>query len=92
MKHLITTALFLFVLHETFAQNINLGLNFTDAGRNITVQYDLVRQKNEYSFGLGVNINKLAHNDNQNNFYKKRLFAIKPIHFINFNITYQRYV
>lgn len=74
------------------AQSINIGFNSTHAGRNLTGQYETAKGKNEFSFGIGFNINKIAHNDDQNNFYKKRLYATETLNYLNLNFTYQRYI
>ncbi len=90
-RHLTTVLLVLFKLNIN-AQMLNIGFNSTDAGRNITVQYEKKMIQNEYSFGLGVNINMYGHPDNQNNFYRKRLYATKWHHYFNADFTYQMYI
>lgn len=92
MKKILIIILIITNSLSVFSQSINLGFNSTHSGRNITTQYEFKKKNSEYSFGLGFNINKLAHNDNQNNIYKKRLYATKPYHHINVNFTYQYYI
>lgn len=92
MKYLIISFFCFYFTHLSYGQSVNLAFNSTRAGRNITIQYELEKKVHEWSFGLGVNINKLAHNDDQNNVYKKRIFATEPLHHLNLNLTYQRYV
>jgi hypothetical protein len=92
MKNLVFAILCSCVLKNLHSQSVNLAFNSTRAGRNVTVQYELVKENHEWSFGLGVNINKMAHNDDQGNVYKKRMFATEPLHYLNLNATYQRYI
>lgn len=91
-KLIIMVVFFFLIFQDLAAQSIDIGFNSTHSGRNITAQYELLKGKNEFSFGLGININKLAQNDDQNNFYKKRLFATEVAHYLNLNFTYQRYI
>lgn len=92
MKQSIFIVLACLVSYNSYCQGLNLAFNSTRAGRNVTVQYEFEKQNHEWSFGLGVNINKRAHNDDQGNVYKKRMFATEPLHYLNFNATYQRYI
>jgi hypothetical protein len=92
MKYLFLTVFSLIVSYSSYSQSVNLSFNSTRAGRNVTVQYEFVKENHEWSFGLGVNINKMAHNDDQGNVYKKRMFATEPLHHLNLNATYQRYI
>jgi len=92
MKSIVITLVVLCNSIVLFSQSINLGFNSTFSGRNISAQYEFKKNKSEYSIGLGYNINKFAHNDNQNNLYLKRLYATDPIHYLNINFTYQFYI
>ncbi len=76
----------------TKGQSVNFGFNSTDSGRNITMQYEWTKGKNEFSFGLGFNFNKFAHNDDQEKLYKKRIYATKIYHRLNLDLTYQVYI
>lgn len=75
-----------------FSQSLNFGFNSTHSGRNVTLLFEQRIKNHEFSFGLGYNINKLAHNDDQGNIYKKRLYATKPVQHLNLELAYQRYV
>lgn len=92
MQYLLTTCLVALLSHASFSQSILLGYNSTASGRNLTVQYEIARKSHEFSMGLGYNINRYAHPDDQSNFYKKRLYATEPYHHVNLNLTYQRYI
>lgn len=91
MKYFISSILILFPFY-LFSQSLNFGFNSTHSGRNVTLAYEKQWKNHEFSFGVGYNVNKLAHNDDQFNFYKKRLFATDPEHHLNIAFTYQRYV
>lgn len=91
MKYL--SGIILLLLSTTaFSQSINVGFNSTHSGRNVTVQFEKQFKKHEFSIGLGYNINKYAHPDNQNYIYKKRFYASNAAEHLNLNLTYQRYV
>ncbi len=77
---------------NTIAQTqINTGFNSTMAGRNITIGLSkTINNKHEFGGGLRYNINKLAHNDDQNKVFYKRLYATKPLHYIGVVGFYHR--
>jgi hypothetical protein len=72
------------------AQSILLEYNSTGAGRNVGVLWEKTIGKNSFGAGLGCNINQLAHTDDQNNLYHKRLYATKLEHFFNLHLIYDR--
>src|SRR5690554_1149745 len=85
--------IFLFLVYQHLpGQGINIAFNSTASGRNLTGQYETTKGKNEFSFGVGVNLNNLRQIEIHDDIYRKKLFATKPHHHINLNFTYQRYV
>lgn len=84
------TKLFLLLALLSFAtlsaQNLSLNYYSTGAGTNLTLACAKAWEKNELGVGLGYNINRLAHPDDKNQVYYKRLYATKPIHHINLNL------
>lgn len=79
-------AIILIVLLATITNGQNqlsIGFNSTMAGRSATLTFSrTINNKNEFGGGLRYNINKLAHVDDQNKSYYKRLYATKPLHYI----------
>ncbi len=93
MKSLIIVgSLLLLNSHYLNAQNeIWTGFNSTMAGRSVIINYThQLNDKNSFGAGLRFNINQLAHNDDQNKSYYKRLYATKPIHYIGICAYYNR--
>lgn len=87
MKYFSTIVFILFSVN-IIAQNIDLNYYSTGAGRNITASYSKVINNNEIGFGLGYNIGSIKQPDDQGNFYYKRLYPTKPIHYLNINFYY----
>ncbi len=77
---------------NVFGQEIGIDYFSTGAGENITVNYTQNIRHNGFTIGLGCNLNSIKQSDDQNNIYYKRLYATKPIHYLNINASYQRYV
>lgn len=75
-----------------YSQNISINYNSTGAGINSTLTFSKQFDKNEVGIGIGININSLTQPDDQNNLFYKRLFANKPIHYLNLNLYYQRFI
>ncbi|MDL2312818.1 hypothetical protein LJC68_08080 [Bacteroidales bacterium OttesenSCG-928-B11] len=81
------TAIFLIILagllQTTVAQTrVFTNFNSVHSGRSINVLASAqVKGRHEFGGGFRININKYAHNDDQNNIFKKRMFATKPIHY-----------
>jgi len=92
MKSFIILTLTILLSFTISAQNKKIGLQYysTGAGKNLTGTISTKKNKNEYGLGLGININNIRQPDDQSNIYYRRLFATKPIHFLNFNFFYQR--
>ncbi|HNW68897.1 MAG TPA: hypothetical protein PKI01_00730 [Bacteroidales bacterium] len=68
------------------------GFNSTHSGRSITlVVSKTFANRHEFGGGLRFNINKLAHPDDQNNVYLKRLYATKPLHYFGIETFYHFY-
>jgi len=74
MKQLLVLLVLSFLCIAGVAQNINLAFNSVGSGRNITAYYEVEKGDNSYNFGLGYNMNKHALNDDQNQFFRKRLY------------------
>ena len=54
----------------------------THSGRSINILASgQLKNRHELGGGLRFNINKYAHNDDQNNIFKKRMWATQPIHY-----------
>ncbi|MBP1672886.1 MAG: hypothetical protein H6Q25_701 [Bacteroidetes bacterium] len=83
---------FAFFFLSVNAQNVSLNYYSTGAGKNITLAYSKEIKTMEFGIGLGCNINSIKQPDDQSNIYYKRLFATKPLHFLNFNLYYNQYV
>lgn len=92
MKYIILFTLTTLISITLSAQNKNIGLQHysTGAGENLTATLSKIKDKNELGFGVGFNINSIRQPDDEANIYYKRLYATKPIHFLNFNIFYQK--
>jgi hypothetical protein len=83
---------FAFFFLSVNAQNVSLNYYSTGAGKNITLAYSKEIKTMEFGIGLGCNINSIKQPDDQPNIYYKRLFATKPLHFLNFNLYYNQYI
>lgn len=70
--------------------DIYTSFNSTYAGRNISFDMSKTKNINEYGVGLRVNINQIAHNDDQNKIHYKRLYATKPYHYFGAHFFYHR--
>lgn len=93
MKTIMVMILIVFLWCQKIWAQSDLFLNFnsTHSGRNLSLAWSKqVREKNEFGVGLRFNINKLAHPDDQNNVFKKRLYATKPYHYIGAEMFYSR--
>jgi len=89
---IISLILLLLPFSVTFSQNIALNYYNTGTGQNITANFSWDIKKNEIGIGLGYTISTLAHPDNQGNVYYKRQFATEPLHHLNLNLFYHRYI
>ncbi len=91
LKHFIVILIVL-CSNAILAQNLNLTLYSTGTGKNITLAYSKEYKSMEFGVGLGCNINSIKQPDDQNNIFYKRLFATKPLHFLNFNLYFNQYI
>ena len=93
-KHLITLILVTLLTTQGYSQKyINTAFNTTHSGRNISISVSKkINSKHEIGGGLRININKIAHPDDQFNVFKKRLFATKPLHFFGIKGYYHYHV
>ena len=91
-RFIISLILLLLPISVTYSQNIALNYYNTGTGQNITANVSWDLKKNEISIGLGYTISTLSHPDNQGNVYYKRQFATEPLHHLNLNLFYHRYV
>ncbi len=74
------------------SQNLVLNYYSTGTGQNITFNYAIHSTNSDVGFGLGWNINRLKHPDNQTNVFYKRQFATRSIDHLNLNLFYHRYI
>lgn len=91
--YLICCIIFSTVLSTKAQLDLYSSFNSTDAGRSIIIGVaKTYHSKNEIGVGLRCNINKLAHNDDQNNVFRKRLYATEFIHYFGFDAFWHRYI
>jgi hypothetical protein len=74
------------------SQALLFEVNSTGAGRNVGVLWEKSWSKNTFGAGIGYNINRIKHSDDQNNLYRKRLYATQPVHFLNVHLSYDRVI
>ena len=91
-RFFITLTFFILPLISSYSQNVDLNYYNTGTGQNITANYSCNIQKSEIGLGLGYTISTLTHPDNQRNVFYKRQFATEPLHHLNLNLFYHRYV
>lgn len=91
MKISLIIMLIIFNFNLLQAQS-KFGLQYysTGAGENITLTFSEKTNKTTIGGGVGFNINQIKQPDDQNNIYYKRLYAKKPIHYLNGNFFIQR--
>ncbi|MCF8231716.1 MAG: hypothetical protein K9J27_05945 [Bacteroidales bacterium] len=89
LNKFIPILIFLICNLTSYSQNIGINYNSTGAGRNITATYSKDISHYTISIGIGYNINSIRQPDDQSNIYYKRLYATKPAHYLNFNLSYQ---
>ena len=87
-KQFILTSVSIFLFLSGFMQNaisqirIYPTFNSVISGRSINILASgQVKNRHEFGGGLRININKYAHNDDQDNIFKKRMYATKPLHY-----------
>ena len=70
-------------LQNAMAQiRVSPVFNSIGSGRSINLLASgQVKNRHEFGGGLRININKHAHNDDQHNIFKKRMYATKPLHY-----------
>ena len=95
MKNLIKTTLFL-IAFAGLLQNVTAQIrvypvfNSVISGRSINLLASKqIKNRHEFGGGLRININKFAHNDDQDNIFKKRMYATKPLHYFGIEGFYQ---
>ena len=95
MKNLIKTTLFL-IAFAGLLQNVTAQIrvypvfNSVISGRSINLLASKqIKNRHEFGGGLRININKFAHNDDQDNIFKKRMYATKPLHYFGMEGFYQ---
>jgi len=84
--------LFQFCFISFSQKDLFLSFNSTSSGRNIAFTYSKTTLNNEFGGGLRINVNRIAHQDDQNNVYKKRLYATELIHSFGFNFFYHHQI
>lgn len=76
MKYLLPILLFVSLSSLQAQKSLSTVFNSTHSGRSVILSGSKTfHQKHEIGMGLRFNINKIAHNDDQNNAFKKRLYA-----------------
>ena len=93
-KYYLSLLLVVILANTLFAQSeIISAFNSTHSGRSITfVGTKTYNSRNEFGIGIRFNINKLAHNDDQNNVFKKRQYATAFIQHWGIETFYHRYI
>ena len=91
-RFIISLTLLILAISLSYSQGIALNYYNTGTGQNITANYSFDIRKSELGFGLGYTISSLAHPDNQHKVFYKRQFATEPLHHLNLNLFYHRYV
>ena len=86
MKTKLLLLLFLFSGHIINAQNLSLNYYSIGSGTNLTIDFAKDWEKNELGFGLGYNINRLAHPDDKGQVFYKRLYAYEPLYHLNVDV------
>jgi hypothetical protein len=87
MKNLIRTTILLVafsgLLQSATAQTrVYPVFNSVISGRSINLLASTqIKNRHEFGGGLRININKYAHNDDQYNIFKKRMYATKFLHY-----------
>ncbi len=94
MRNIIILLVFVIKAQVTFSQtDLICAFNSTHSGRSIIlIGAKTINEKNEIGFGVRYNINKIAHNDDQNNSYLKRQYATKFIQHWGVEAFYHRYL
>ena len=95
MKSFILTSCFTFIFLLNAVAQIDLfaSFNSTYTGRNISATVSkYYNNKHELGGGIRFNINRLPHPDDQNNLFKKRLYATKPLYYFGIEGFYHRYI
>lgn len=82
----------IFTTAVAISQRLALNYYSTGTGQNITANYAWNLKKSELGIGLGYTLSRLTHPDNQRNVYYKRQFATEPVHHLNMNFFYHRYI
>lgn len=90
-KTVLLFLLFAGIMESAMAQiRVVTDFNSVISGRSINVLVSgQVKNRHEFGGGLRININKDAHNDDQGNIYKKRMYATEPLHYFGLEGFYQ---
>jgi len=91
-KTILLLAMLCITKHVIAQYDIISTFNSTHSGRSITLIFAKTYiEKNEFGLGLRYNINKLAHNDDQNNIFLKRQYSTSFVQHWGFESYYHRY-
>jgi hypothetical protein len=90
VKYLISVFLFLQLLDVKAQSSFALGFNSTAGGRSVVSQYNIKKQKNEFSIGLRYNVNYSHHIDDQGKLFYKRIHAQNTLQHLGIVLTYKR--
>ena len=89
---LIINIVFLFIVDGQTQIDIFTAFNSTFTGRSLSVSISKNHNKHEFGGGIRFNINRLSHPDDQNNTFKKRLYATKPMHYFGLKSFYYYHI
>lgn len=93
MKLRILLIIAIFISEYSFGQIEFSGeFNSTYSGRNISFNTSQIKFNNECGIGLRYNINRIAHVDDQNKSYYKRLYSTEFFHFWGLHLFYNRMI
>lgn len=87
--HFLQACVIIFSISANAQTGLISTFNSTHSGRSISLIFsNYIDEKNEVGFGIRYNINRIAHSDDQNNVFKKRLYATEFIQHIGAEAFY----
>jgi hypothetical protein len=94
MKNIILTLILGLFLQNAMTQvRVNPVFNSVHSGRSINLLASgQIKNRHEFGGGVRINIYKYAHNDDQNNLFKKRLYPSKSLHYFGLEGFYQVHI
>lgn len=71
---------------------IDMTINLIESGRNFTFDYSrMIKDKHEIGSGIRININRITQQDDQSNFYYRRLYASEFYQYFGIHAFYHLY-